>query len=121
MSRATHQRCIPGASAFRRLLTALLAVAYLLVGFGGEISCAEEALAINSSFDVSAVADKSDEGSKKAPEIVEHCYTCVPLVMPAPVLVAEPSAELVKVSFEAPTLLLEDHPGLDTPPPKPLT
>jgi hypothetical protein len=51
----------------------LLAVAYLLVGFGGEISCAEETLAINSSFDVSAVADKSDEGSKKAPEIVEHC------------------------------------------------
>ncbi len=102
-SRATYHKC--RISARRRLLTVLLAVAYLLVGFGTEISCAEETLAINSSFDVSAVADKSGEGY-------------VPLVIPAPVLVAEPSAEPVKVSFEAPTFLLEDHPGLDTPPPK---
>jgi hypothetical protein len=121
MRQAAAHRGAPRASAFRRLLTALLAVAYLLVGFGGEISCAEETLAINSSFDVTAVADKSDEGSKKAPEIVEHCYTCVPLVMPAPVLVAEPSAEPVKISFKAPMFILEDHPGLDTPPPKHLT
>ncbi len=99
----------------------LLAVAYLVVGFAGEISCAEETLPAASLLDASALTDKSEEGSKKAPELVEHCYTCVPVLVPPLVLVAEPSAEPVKISFEAPTFLLEDHPGLDTPPPKPST
>jgi hypothetical protein len=101
------------------VLTAVLVAAYVIVGFGGEISCAEETLATVGSLDASAV--KSDEGSKKVPEVVEHCYTCVPLVMPELVIVAEPSAEPVRLYFEAPTFLLEDHPGLDTPPPKRLT
>src|SRR5713226_9039851 len=109
------------ASAFRRVLMALLVATYVIVGFGGEISCAEETLATANSLDASAVTEKSDEGSQKAPEVVEHCYTCVPLLMPALALVAEPSAEPVKLSFESPTFLLEDHPGLDTPPPKALT
>src|SRR6266852_665712 len=113
-------------SALRRLLTALLAVAYLLVGFSGEVWCAEETLeianaSIANSSEVNAATEKSDEGSKKAPTVVEHCYTCVPLLMPAPVLVAEPSAQPVKLSFEAPTFVLEDHPWVDTPPPKHLT
>jgi hypothetical protein len=93
------------------VLTALLVAAYVIVGFGGEVSCAEETLASVSLVDTSALTNKSDEGSKKAPEVVEHCYTCVPLLTPAPVLVAEPSAEPVKLSFEDPTFLLEDHPG----------
>jgi hypothetical protein len=121
MRRTTDVRGSPRAPAFRRALTAFLVAAYVIVGFGGEISCAEETLATASSLVASAVTDKADEGSKKAPEVVEHCYTCVPLVMPALVLVAEPSADPVKLSFEAPTFLLEDHPGLDTPPPKHLT
>ena len=117
---AAHRRA-PRASAFRRVLTALLVATYVIVGFGGEISCAEETLATANSLDagaVTAVTDKSDDGSKKAPDVVEHCCTCVPLLMPALVLVAEPSAEPVKLSFEAPTFLLEDHPWVDTPPPK---
>jgi hypothetical protein len=121
MRQAAHHRRAHRASALRRVLMVLLAVAYLFVGFAGEISCAEETLAAASLLDAGAVTDKSDEGSKKAPEVVEHCYTCVPLLMPALVLVAEPSAEPVKITFEAPTFLLEDHPGLDTPPPKHLT
>jgi len=121
MSRPTYHKC--RVSALRRLLTALLAVVYLLVGFAGEISCAEETLEIanasvvNSSV-VNAATEKSDEGSKRAPAVVEHCYTCVPLLMPALALVAEPSAQPVRFSFQAPTFVLEDHPGLDTPPPK---
>jgi hypothetical protein len=112
----------PRASVFRRALMALLVAAYVIVGFGGEISCAQETLAAAAGLvDASVVNDKSDEGSKKAPEVVEHCYSCVPLLVPAPVLVAEPSAEPVKLSFGAPMFLLEDHPGLDTPPPKTLT
>jgi hypothetical protein len=120
MKRGTYHRR-PGGTALRRVLTALLVATYVIVGFGGEISCAEETLATTSSFGASAVTDKSDLGSKKAPEVVEHCYTCVPLVIPAPVLVAEPAAESVKLSFDAPMFVLEDHPGLDTPPPKHLT
>jgi hypothetical protein len=117
---AAHRRG-SRASAFRRVLTALLVGTYVIVGFGGEISCAEETLAAASLLDASAVTDKSDEGSRKAPATVEHCYTCAPVVMPVLVPVAEPLAEPVKLSFEAPTFLLEDHPGLDTPPPKHLT
>jgi hypothetical protein len=118
MRQAAAHRRAPRASAFRRILTALLVGTYVIVGFGGEISCAEETLATANSLDASAVTDKSDEGSKKTPTVVEHCYTCAPVVMPALFPVAEPSAEPVKLSFEAPTFLLEDHPWVDTPPPK---
>src|ERR1700730_17271052 len=109
MRKTATTRDASRASAFRRVLTALLVATYVIVGFGGEISCAEETLATANSLDASAATDKSDEGSKKAPEVVEHCYTCVPLLVPAPVLVAQPSAEPVKLSFDAPTFLLEDH------------
>jgi hypothetical protein len=118
MRRKTDQRGNVRGPVLRRLLTILLAAAYLMVGFAGEISCAEETLPAAASLDASAGLATTNEGSKKAPEVVEHCYTCVPLLMPALVLVAQPSAKPVKLSFEAPTFLLEDHPGLDTPPPK---
>lgn len=91
---------------------------YVIVGFGGEVSCAEETLASLSLVDASAQTNKSDEGSKKAPDLIEHCYTCVPLLTPPPVLVTEPSAEPATLSFEDPTFLLEDPPAIDTPPPR---
>ena len=103
------------------MLTTLLVAAYVIVGFGGEVWCAEESLIPGTSADVIVAADRANEGSKQAPTTVEHCYTCAPVVMPVLVPVAERSAEPVKLSFEAPTFLLEDHPGLDTPPPKHLT
>lgn len=114
------------APAFRGLLTVLLTLTYVLVGFAGEISCAGETLA---SADQIEIADapvntdqgKTDQGSKKAVTVVDHCYTCVPLLIPPPVLVAEPAAKSVPPTFATPTFLLEDHPGLDTPPPKCLT
>jgi hypothetical protein len=103
-----------------------LAFAYVVVGIAGEVFCAEETLeianaTIATASDVNATTEKSDEGSKKTLPVVEHCYICVPLLVPAPVLVAEPSAEPVRLSFRAPVFVLEDHPGLDTPPPKHLT
>lgn len=121
MRRTTYHKRRP--PALRRLLTALLAVAYLLVGFAGEMSCAEETLELSNasiadSSEVNAVTEKSDEGSKQAPTVVEHCYTCVPLLIPAHVLIAEPSAQPARLSFQDPMFVLEDHPGLDTPPPK---
>ena len=121
MRRKSGQRGNARAPALRRLLIMFLAAAYLMVGFAGEVSCAEETLPAAASLDASAGLATTDEGSKKTPTVVEHCYTCAPVVMPVLVPVAEPSAEPVKLSFEAPTFLLEDHPGLDTPPPKYLT
>jgi hypothetical protein len=103
------------------MLTTLLVVAYVVVGFGGEVSCAGESLVPVTSADGIVAADRADEGSKKTPTVVDHCYTCAPVVMPALIPVAEPSAEPVKLSFVTPAFVLEDHPGLDTPPPKHLT
>jgi hypothetical protein len=95
-----------------------LAFAYVVVGVAGEISCAEETLAAAGSLGASAGTEKSDKGSTKAPEVVEHCYTCIPLLLPAPVVVAAPPAEPAKLAFDEALFVLEDHPGLDTPPPK---
>ena len=109
--------------AFRGLLTVLLTVAYVVVGFAGEISCASETLASADQIeiaDASARTDqgKTEQGSKKPVTVVDHCYTCVPLLIPPLILVAEPIAEPVSPAFATPVFLLEDHPGLDTPPPK---
>jgi hypothetical protein len=106
------------ASALRRIFVIFLATAYVLVGVAGEISCAEETLAAAGATEVISGTATSDEGSKKAPMVVEHCYTCVPLLLPPLVAVAGPIARTVRLSFEAPTFVLEDHPGIETPPPK---
>jgi hypothetical protein len=101
------------------MLLVFLAFAYVVVGVAGEISCAEETLAAASSLGASAAGtEKSDTRSTKAPEVVEHCYTCIPLLLPAPVVVAAPPAEPAKLAFDEALFVLEDHPGLDTPPPK---
>ena len=67
MMRRTSYRGNFPAPACRRLLVAFFAVAYLWVGFAGEVSCAGELLVVGSLFDVSAGPDDVDEGSKKAP------------------------------------------------------
>jgi hypothetical protein len=121
MRRRIGHRSRSFAPALRGLLTALLTVAYVVVGIWGEISCAEETLEIAGQVAVDVAQDKADQGTKKSATVVDHCYTCVPLLLPAPVLVAEPSAKPIVLAFATPTFLLEDHPGLDTPPPKSLT
>ena len=123
MKRQIDQRSRSVAPAFRGLLTVLLTVAYVVVGFAGEISCAGEALASADQIeiaDASAMADqdKTDQGSKNPVTVVDHCYTCVPLLIPPPVLVAEPVTKSVLLTYATSMFLLEDHPGLDTPPPK---
>ena len=106
------------APALRGLLTALLMVAYVVVGIGGEISCARETLENASQVELDGAPGKADQGTQKSTGVVDHCYTCVPLVIPAPVVVAEPSARTAGPTFATPTFRLEDHPGLETPPPK---
>ena len=106
------------ASASRGLLTALLMVAYVVVSIGGEISCARDTLESAGQVELDGASGKTDPGANKSAGVVDHCYTCVPLLIPAPVVIAEPSAGTAGPTFATPTFLLEDHPGLDTPPPK---
>ncbi len=121
MKRQIGQKSGSVAPAWRGLLTAFLMVAYIVVGFAGEISCAKETLRSADQIEVGDVPTKGDQGSKKSAALVDHCYTCAPLLVPAPVLVVEPTAELLPPGFTTSTFLLEDRPGLDTPPPKHLT
>ena len=110
------------APALRGLLTVCLTIAYVIVGIAGEIACAGETLVSAEQAEqlkLSDVPGKADQDSKKpAVTEVDHCYTCVPLLVPPPVLVAEPASKSVPPVYVTPTFLLEDHPGLDTPPPK---
>lgn len=98
-----------------------LTLAYIIVGISGEIACAQETLEATDQVTVDDPQDKADQGTTKSVTVVDHCYTCVPLLLPAPVLVAEPPAKPAALAYTTPTFLLEDHPGLDTPPPKGLT
>ena len=126
MKRQTGHRLHSFVPVVRGLLTVLLMVAYVMVGFAGEIGCASETLASADQIEIDDSAGKidqgkADQGSKKPVTVVDHCYTCVPLLIPPPVLVAEPAAKSAPLAYATPTFLLEDHPGLDTPPPKNLT
>lgn len=109
------------APVLRGFLTAFLTFAYVIVGIAGEVSCAEETLVAADQVMLDGDEGKADQGARKAVTVVDHCYTCVPLLLPSPVLVVEPSAKPAALAFTTPTLRLEDHPGLDTPPPKRLT
>lgn len=95
-----------------------LAFAYLFVGLAHTISCTDEAVAI--AIDTGAASDDGPDqsGTKKSPVVAEHCYVCAPVLMPALIPDAGPSARPVKLSFVAPALRLEEHSRLDTPPPK---
>src|SRR5713226_8232137 len=62
MKRKTDQRRNVRAPFFRRLLTIVVAAAYLMVGFAGEVSCAEETLPAAASLDASAGLATTDEG-----------------------------------------------------------
>lgn len=104
-------------SRLRQALLVLLASVYVLVGFGGEISCAEEAIPY-STADVSAGSDKADVDGKKTPTVVDHCYTCVPLTVPVAASVYAPAFLSGIVSFRCSTILALEPRLLDTPPPK---
>ena len=98
----------------------LLAFSYLFVGLAHSISCTDEAVAATMSSDIGSIPDNGpdEDGSKKSPVVAGHCYVCAPVLMPAVVPDAGPSARPVKLAFVSPKLQVEDHPRLDRPPPK---
>lgn len=107
----------------RRATLLLLALTYLFVGLGHASFCTEGAIAATIASEMSAApSDGSDNGdAAKAPVLAEHCPICTPVVMPTPLPMASPMEHPLKIAFAAPRRLLEDHPKLDTPPPKYLT
>jgi hypothetical protein len=107
----------PHAPRIRRVLIAFLAAVYLVVGFAGEISCAEESLGGATPISTSVATDKVDEGSK-ATVVVEHCYTCVPITIPAPIQVSQRTGVSVHTSFPNDALIVIEARLIDPPPPK---
>jgi hypothetical protein len=108
----------PKATRIRRVLIAFLAALYLGVGFAGEISCAEESLVQSTPISASAASEKADEDSKKTTAVVEHCYTCVPITMPAAAQVSEPVSVSVDLSFPSDAIIVVEARLVDPPPPK---
>ncbi|MGT2502673.1 hypothetical protein ACVOMS_21230 [Bradyrhizobium guangxiense] len=64
------------------------------------------------------LARRTRISKKPAVTVVDHCYTCVPLLLPPPLLVIEPAGKSVSPDYATPTFAVEDHPRLDPPPPK---
>ncbi|MGT2503185.1 hypothetical protein ACVOMS_25195 [Bradyrhizobium guangxiense] len=116
----------------RQALLVLLAAVYVLVGLGGEIACAEEALGAvpYSNADVTVdtadvtvdtadvTVDTADVDGKKTPTVVDHCYSCVPLTIPVAASVRAPAALAGVVSSLCSTVVALEARLLDTPPPK---
>lgn len=101
----------------------LLAFSYFFVGLVHSVSCADEIVVATMLSDIGSIPDDSPEedGSKKSPVVAGHCYVCAPVLMPAVVPDADPTARPIKLAFVSPKLKFEDHPRLETPPPKHLT
>lgn len=109
------------APALRRLLVVFFAVAYLWVGFAGEISCAGESLFTGLLLGASAAPDDVDEGSNKTPTVVDHCYSCAPITIPVVIKVSVPASTPISLSFSISTISIWETRLLDPPPPKTLT
>jgi len=111
------------APGIRRTLLMLLAFVYLFVGFAHSIVCFDEAFAstISSEAVVPPGDDSDDGGTKNLPVVAGHCHICAPVLMPVLAPDPAPSVRPTQVAFGTPRLLIEDHPRLDTPPPKHLT
>lgn len=100
----------------------ILALVYLFVGLAHTVSCVEQAVAVTVDMDVSTVTDGSDDGpTKHSPAIGDHCHACAACVTPASDIAAGPSEHAARLALTAPSVLLANHPWLDTPPPKHLT
>jgi hypothetical protein len=100
-----------------------LAFAYLFVGLGHATAHVLEVKPTAISIEMSGTAsDSSDDADSKQPSAVaEHCQVYAPILMPVVAPVAARLLHSVQLSFLTPRLLPEDHPWLDTPPPKHLT
>jgi hypothetical protein len=107
----------------RRAFMMFLAFAYLFVGLVHATEHASENLPATFSAGISVAATDGSDGdsSEKPSAVAEHCHIYATALMPVLAPVATRSDRSLGLSFVTPKLLLEDHPWLDTPPPKQLT
>jgi hypothetical protein len=108
----------PQTSRTRRVLIAFLALAYLVVGFAGEISCAEETLVTSGPINTTTALDEPDAGSKRTPTVVEHCYTCAPVTIPAAAQISEPVSVSADLSIPSDAITVVEARLIEPPPPK---
>ena len=120
----------PQAPGLRRAFLMFFTFVYLFIGLTHSTAHTTEvtahtngAVSATISFEMSgAVTDGSDDANSKNPSAVaEHCQIYAPTLMPVLAPVAARTVQAVRLSFITPKLLLEDHPWVDTPPPKHLT
>ena len=115
---------VPG---IRRALLMFVAFTYLFVGFAHSFAHAAEfsdQAIVSTVLSGAAVPpdDHSDDGdSRKLQAVGEHCQFCSPILGPALILDAGLCFHRAQVSFTILSGRLDDHPRLDTPPPKHLT
>lgn len=98
----------------------MLAFVYLFVGVAHQIACFD--LAIASGNPTEMVADASHDGGPKSDiTLCDHCPTCAPAVLPAPVTALTPCTVRAICDGSVASLTVADHGWLETPPPKILT
>jgi len=109
----------------RPALVMFLAFVYLFVGLAHATAHVNETITgfkvipTTIALEASLATDGLDDGnSEKLSAGGEYCQVYAPILVPVLARVATPSAQLIGPRFREPTLLVEDHPRLDTPPPK---
>lgn len=113
-----------------RALAALLMAVYLFVGLVHASAHVNEVIAqvkqatpatVSLEMSVPATDESDDADSQKSSAVAEYCQVYAPGVMPVLAFVATPPTRPIDLLFATPTRLVEDVPGLDTPPPRRLT
>lgn len=123
---------LPRSQALRlhRALVTFLTTVYLFVGLVHASAHVNEAIAqvnealpatISLEMSVPATDGSGDVDSKNSSGVAEYCQVYAPSVMPVLALVAIRPARPIDLLFVTPTCLVEEVPGLDTPPPRRLT
>jgi hypothetical protein len=114
----------------RGTLLMFLAFVYLFVGLAHSTAHVNEATAnlnkvisttISLEASLAATDGFDDLDSEKLFADAGYCQVYAPVLMPVLARVDTPAAQVISLLFAIPTFMVEDHPRLDTPPPKHLT
>lgn len=104
----------------RRCLLMVIAFVYLFVGVAHQMSCFDQAVA--ATFGIEQVSDSSDDHSSPSElALCDHCPTCVPALMPAPVVADALGGLPSSITMSVVSFSPDDHAWFDSPPPKFLT
>jgi len=116
----------PHVTRIQRAVMSFIAVVYLFVGLSHATAHVHEmtaslnkAISTTMSFGTGLATESPGEAdSKRLSADGEYCQAYAPSLVSVPARVASPAAHIIQLSFFTPTVLAEDRPRLDTPPPK---